>query len=236
MGKIRWIQVNAPEEGATYVYELVKEKLENDELRVIGLATGGTMEPVYEAWVQSPLDFSNTIAFNLDEYVGLDPSSPNSYAYFMNENLFQHKTFLKTYIPNGLADDETEECERYERLLNEHPLDLQLLGVGENGHIAFNEPGTSQDSLTHVASLTPSTLEVNGQYFENREKMPTTAYTMGIRSILNAKQLILLAFGGRKRAAIEKLAEGVIDPNWPITHLLAHPNVIVISDLVEPKR
>lgn len=231
MKNIKWVTVNNPAEGAQEVYNVIESELKSGRLHVLGLATGSTMIPVYELLTQSNLDFSSVTAFNLDEYVGLQADNPNSYAYFMNEHLFSKKPFKETFIPNGAAADLDEECSRYERELNAHPLDIQLLGVGENGHIAFNEPGTPSDSVTHVATLTDSTLGVNSQYFENDEKIPNTALTMGISSINQAKKLIMVAFGEKKRAAIEKLKEGKIDSQWPITKLLQHDDVVVITDL-----
>lgn len=231
MTKVNMIQVASQEEAAKFVKQRLGEKLQQGQLSNIGLATGSTMIPVYKELVASDLDFSNVTAFNLDEYKGLSASSPNSYAYFMNDHLFQHKPFLSTNIPNGLAEDPEAECARYEQLLNEHPLDLQLLGVGENGHIAFNEPNTPIDSITHVAELTDSTLGVNSQYFENDEEIPNVAYTMGIHSILQAKEIILIAFGEKKRAALEKLVAGEIDQDWTITYLLTHPNTTILTDL-----
>lgn len=231
MKKLQLVKVQSPEQGAEHVFQIVKDELEQGRLQVIGLATGSTMIPVYEKWVKSDLDFSNVLSFNLDEYVGIPSTNSNGYAYFMNHHLFSKKPFKQTYIPNGMATDLEAECVAYEKLLNEHPLDIQLLGVGENGHIAFNEPGTSVDSVTHVATLTDSTLGVNSQYFDNDEKIPETALTMGIQSIMSAKKLILLAFGEKKREAIEKLIEGKVDPQWPITYLLKHPDAIVITDL-----
>lgn len=231
MENVKWIKVGNPEEGAQAAYELIKEELENERLQVLGLATGSTMIPVYNKWTNSNLDFSNVVAFNLDEYVGIPATSPNSYAYFMNEHLFNKKPFKQTYIPNGMAENLEEECKQYEQKLNEHPLDIQLLGVGENGHIAFNEPGTSSDSVTHVATLTESTLGVNSQYFENDEKIPNIALTMGIASIMNARKLLMIAFGEKKRAALEKLREGKVTAEWPITEILRHEDVVVITDL-----
>ena len=231
MTKVNMIQVVSQEEAAKFVEQRLSEMLQNNQLQSLGLATGSTMIPVYKELVASDLDFSNVTAFNLDEYRGLPASSPNSYAYFMNHHLFQHKPFLSTNIPNGLAEDSDAECARYEQLLNEHPLDLQLLGVGENGHIAFNEPNTPIDSITHVAELTDSTLGVNSQYFENDEEIPNVAYTMGIHSILQAKEIILIAFGEKKRAALEKLVAGEIDQDWTITYLLTHPNTTILTDL-----
>ncbi|MCM3636802.1 glucosamine-6-phosphate deaminase [Sporosarcina luteola] len=231
MEKCKLIHVESPEKGAERFYQLLKEELEHNRLHVLGLATGSTMIPVYKKLTESELDFSEVTTFNLDEYVGLPASSPNSYAYFMNDHLFNKKTFKDTNIPNGMAEDLEEECKRYEQALQDAKLDIQLLGVGENGHIAFNEPGTPPDSVTHVATLTDSTLGVNSQYFENDEKIPNTALTMGITSIMSAKKLVLLAFGEKKRPAITKLLEGKTDPDWTITYLLEHDDVTIITDL-----
>ncbi|QUW21614.1 glucosamine-6-phosphate deaminase [Sporosarcina sp. Marseille-Q4063] len=228
---VKFSKVDNAEQGSVALFQIIKEELEKDRLHSIGLATGNTMIPVYEKWVNSDLDFSNVTTFNLDEYVGISADSPNSYAYFMHEHLFDKKQFKETFLLNGLAKDLEEECRRYEDLLEEHGLDLQLLGVGENGHIAFNEPGTSFDSVTHVAKLTDSTLSVNSQLFANDEKIPDTALSLGIGSILRAKKIVLLAFGERKRAALEKLLEGHVTAEWPITKLLHHDDVTIITDL-----
>ena len=228
---VKFIKVDNAEQGSEATFQLIKEELEKDRLHSIGLATGNTMIPVYEEWVNSNLDFSNVSTFNLDEYVGISADSPNSYAYFMHEHLFDKKTFKETFLLNGLAEDLEEECRRYEDLLEKHGLDLQLLGVGENGHIAFNEPGTSFDSVTHVAKLTDSTLSVNSQLFANDEKIPDTALSLGIGSILRAKKIVLLAFGEKKRVALEKVLEGHVTTEWPITKLLHHEDVTIITDL-----
>lgn len=231
MNTLKLEKVAGPEEGAEILFQLVKKELESNRLHVLGLATGSTMIPVYKKWVESNLDFKNVTTFNLDEYVGISADSPNSYAYFMDEYLFNKKPFKNTHKLNGMAKDLEEECRRFEQLLEENPLDLQILGVGENGHIAFNEPGTPFDSITHVAKLTDSTLDVNSRLFSNDEKIPDTALTMGIKSIINAKQIILLAFGEKKRAAITKLLEGKVETEWPITKLLQHDNFTVITNI-----
>lgn len=231
MNTVTLEKVSNPEEGAEVLFNMIKNDLANDNLNVLGLATGSTMVPVYKKWVASDLDFTKVTTFNLDEYVGIAADSPNSYAYFMRKYLFDHKDFKAIHKLNGLAEDLDDECATFEALLNENQLDIQLLGVGENGHIAFNEPGTSFDSLTHVAQLTASTLNVNSAYFANDEKIPDTALTMGIKSITNARKLILLAFGEKKRPAIEKLLAGEITPEWPITKLLHHNNLVVITDI-----
>ncbi|WP_144511250.1 glucosamine-6-phosphate deaminase [Bacillus sp. FJAT-22090] len=225
------IQVANQQEAAAVVQEKLDNELKANSLNVLGLATGSTMIPIYNNLIESSLDFSEVIAFNLDEYIGLEATNINSYAYFMHQQLFSSKQFKETHIPNGMANNLEEECERYENLLNEHPLDIQFLGVGENGHIAFNEPGTSFDSVTHVAQLTDSTLGVNSQYFNDNEKIPQTAFTMGIASIMKAKKIILLAFGEKKRPAIEALRGDDITEQWPITILKKHPHVTVITDI-----
>lgn len=231
MKNIQTITVDSKEQGAEEICNLVRKELEAGRLNVLGLATGSTMEPVYEKMVSSDLDFSGVTAFNLDEYIGIPADHENSYAYYMNKHLFSKKPFKKTYIENGMAEDLDAECVRYETLLKENPLDIQFLGIGENGHIAFNEPGTSPESVTHVVELTQSTIDVNSQYFTEDETMPTTALTMGISSIMQAKKLIVAAFGEKKRAALEKLYAGEISTEWPVTYLLDHPDVTVITDL-----
>ena len=172
MSKFNLVKVANPDEGAEIVLQLLKKELESNRLHVLGLATGSTMIPVYEKWVESDLDFKEVITFNLDEYVGIHADSPNSYAYFMKAHLFNEKEFQKVFNLNGMAEDLDKECVAYEELLAKYPLDIQLLGVGENGHIAFNEPCTPADSVTHVAKLTDSTLHVNSRYFGNDEKIP----------------------------------------------------------------
>lgn len=231
MKEVNFIHVKNPEEGSDKLFEVIKNALEKNELKNLGLATGGTMIPVYKQWSASDLDFSNVTTFNLDEYVGIGIDNPNGYAYFMYEHLFNKKKFKAINLLDGLAEDLEEECQRFEKALLENPLDIQILGVGENGHIAFNEPNTPLGSITHVAKLTPSTIEVNGRFFQEGETVPDTALTMGIQSILRAKKIVLLAFGEKKRAALEKLASGKVDSTWPITKLLEHDNVLVITDL-----
>jgi len=225
------ITVEEPKQAAQHVLELLKEQQDEGKLDVLGLATGSTMIPIYETLVNSKLSFEMVTAFNLDEYVGLEAGNSNSYSFFMYEHLFSKKKFKSTYIPNGVAEKLDEECASYERLLREFPLDVQLLGIGENGHIAFNEPGISFDSVTHVETLTDSTLGVNSAFFEDDKPIPTTALTMGILSILAAKKIILIALGERKRFALERLLEGTVTVDYPVTALLSHGDVTVITDI-----
>lgn len=225
------ITVENQEQGALQVLEIMEEQMDAGKLNVLGLATGSTMIPIYEKWVESDHSFENITSFNLDEYVGLDCKNKNSYSFFMDEHLFSKKRFKNTFIPNGVAEDLDQECVSYEVLLRENPLDIQFLGIGANGHIAFNEPGTSFESVTHVAALTDSTLGSNSRFFENEEQIPTTALTMGISSVLAAKKIILLVFGEHKRFALEKLMEGKVSTDYPVTALINHSNVTVITDL-----
>jgi len=225
------IVVKTKEEAAKKAVELIGTELKSGRLQSLGLATGGTMVPIYNELTETDLDFRDVTAFNLDEYVGLDAEHPNSFAYFMNEHLFNKKKFKDTYIPNGKAQDLETECQHYEQLLAEHPLDLQLLGVGENGHIAFNEPGTAPTTKTHRITLTESTIEANSPYFESKEAMPTEALTMGISSILNARKIVLLAFGEKKRDAMEQFLKGNVTDECPVTFLKNHPDVTIITDL-----
>ena len=200
--------------------------------KTFGLATGGTMEPLYAKLCDTTIDFSEAVSFNLDEYVGLGATHDQSYNYYMHHHLFKQKPFKQSHLPQGLAHDTQQEAARYEALLNEHILDFQLLGIGVNGHIGFNEPGTSFDSVTHVVNLTPSTREINARYFASLEDVPHKAFTMGVQSILRANCILLIAIGESKRNALEALINNEYIEDVPATSLTKHPNVIVLTDLV----
>lgn len=230
MQNILGVNVNSEEEAASIVLDIVRQELE-EGLEVIGLATGSTMIPIYSAWANSDLDFSKVSSFNLDEYVGLGKDHPNSFAWFMNHHLFNHKLFKETHIPDGTAENLMAECNKYEVMLREAEIDLQLLGVGENGHIAFNEPGTPFSSTTHVTKLSDTTIGVNSQYFGNEIEFPRTAMTMGINSILSAKKIILISMGEKKQLVLEQFMKGEQTTDIPVTALLHHPDVTVITDL-----
>lgn len=210
----------------------------------LGLATGGTMIEVYEFLVsllqKNQLDVSEIETFNLDEYVGLSATHEQSYHRYMNDILFNrypHFTKSLIHIPDGAADDLMAETKRYEDLINQKgPLDIQILGIGENGHIGFNEPGTDMNSTTQVVDLTASTINANSRYFDNESEVPKQAVSMGLASILKAKRIILLAFGEKKRAAIEQLAKHEVNKQVPATILLAHPDVeIYVDDAAAPR-
>lgn len=204
----------------------------------LGLATGGTMIEVYKYLVEllekNKLDVSHVETFNLDEYVGLKANHPQSYHYYMNEVLFnQYPHFNKEniHIPNGYSSQLEDETERYNQLLNDKgPIDIQILGIGENGHIGFNEPGTDLHSETHIVDLTESTIRANSRYFESESDVPQQAVSMGLASILKAKRIILLAFGEKKKEAVHQLMHNQVTKDIPSTILHAHPNVEVYVD------
>ncbi|WP_061866504.1 glucosamine-6-phosphate deaminase, partial [Streptococcus oralis] len=167
-------------EGGKVAFEILKEKLANGA-QTLGLATGSSPLEFYKEIVESDLDFSNLTSVNLDEYVGLDGDNPQSYRYFMQENLFNQKPFKESFLPRGVKDNAEAEVERYNQILADHPVDLQILGIGRNGHIGFNEPGTPFDSQTHLVELDQSTIEANARFFDKIEDVPTQAISMGIK-------------------------------------------------------
>ncbi|MBR7926673.1 glucosamine-6-phosphate deaminase [Aerococcaceae bacterium zg-ZUI334] len=198
--------------------------------KTLGLATGGTPEQLYTLMRESDIDFSEMTSINLDEYYGLAPTHPKSYHVYMNQNLFDAKPFKQTFIPNGENKNVEEETSRYEEILTTYPIDLQILGIGSNGHIGFNEPGTAFDSKTSLVQLTDSTIQANKRYFQSEEEVPKQAYSMGIGSILRAKEIILLAFGEQKAKAIQALMSEKITTDNPASALHQHPNVTIIVD------
>jgi glucosamine-6-phosphate deaminase len=205
---------------------------------VLGLATGstpiGTYKELIRAHIEDGLDFSNVKSFNLDEYVGLDGNHPNSYRYFMDEILFNHINIKKsnTYIPDGKATDLDTYCKDYDRLIEENGgIDIQILGIGSNGHIAFNEPAEELSVGTSVVNLKLSTINDNARFFNSIHEVPKTAITMGIGSILKAKKIILLASGKNKASIIAKLLnKDVITTQIPASLLKLHPDVTIIVD------
>ncbi|WP_439442924.1 glucosamine-6-phosphate deaminase [Listeria aquatica] len=224
------IKVEDKLSGSKEGLKIIESAIKAQKVSTLGLATGSTPETLYAEFIKSDIDTSEITTVNLDEYVGLAADDPNSYHYYMNDLLFSKKKFKESYLPDGLAKDAEAECNRYEAILNEHPVDIQILGIGTNGHIGFNEPGTSFDSLTHKVLLTESTREANKIYFEKEEDVPTYAYSMGIKSILNAKKIILLAFGKSKAEAIKATVNGPITEDCPASALQNHPDVTIIVD------
>ncbi|WP_202081672.1 glucosamine-6-phosphate deaminase [Caldalkalibacillus salinus] len=204
----------------------------------LGLATGSTPLGLYKELIQlhhaNRLPLADLKTFNLDEYVGLSPQSPYSYRYYMNTHVFEPLgiPLEQTYIPRGDVGHLQQECDRYDRLIQQHGgIDVQILGVGVNGHIGFNEPGTSFNQHTHVVQLAPSTIEANAKHFPSKDEVPTQAITMGIASIMQAKHIYLLASGEKKAKAIQELlSSDVVTEQWPVTVLREHPQVTVMID------
>ncbi len=204
---------------------------------VLGLATGGTPVDCYRELVRmhrdEGLDFSHVKTFNLDEYVSLPSSHPQSFRQFMQRHLFNHINIApeSTYVPNGIASDLSCEASDYEqRIRRLGGIDLQLLGIGKNGHIAFNEPGSEGNSRTRTVSLTAETVEANSRFFDSPADVPRTALTMGIGTILEAKRIVLLATGDGKREAVRQAIYGKITEDCPASFLQEHPHVMFLVD------
>lgn len=223
------IRVKDAAQGGKKAFELIQEGL-NAGAKVFGLATGSTPETLYKEMVASDLDFTECTSVNLDEYVGLSGDNDQSYRYFMNKHLFDQKPFKATYVPNGKAEDLEAECAKYEEIIANNPIDIQILGIGENAHIGFNEPGTPFDAPTQVVQLTESTINANKRNFEKVEDVPTTAISMGIGSIMKGKKIILMAFGEEKAEAIANTINGPLTTDVPSSILKNHDDVTIIID------
>ncbi|WP_417637167.1 glucosamine-6-phosphate deaminase [Enterococcus faecalis] len=223
------IRVANAEEGGKKAFELIKEGM-NNGAKVLGLATGSTPETLYKEMTASDVDFTEMTSVNLDEYVGLGGEDEQSYRYFMNKHLFDKKPFKETFVPNGKAEDLDVASAEYEKIIDAHPVDIQILGIGQNGHIGFNEPGTPLDSLTHVVELTESTINANKRYFDKVEDVPTRAVSMGIGSIMKGKKMILMAYGEAKAEAIKGMIDGPVTTDMPASALQNHQDVVVIID------
>ncbi|WP_096273181.1 glucosamine-6-phosphate deaminase [Paucisalibacillus globulus] len=221
------------EEAASILVERIN-RLDNP---VLGLATGSTPEGLYkrliEEYKQGNVSFKNVKSFNLDEYVGLEKNDPNSYYYFMKEKLFDHVdiSLENVRVPNGVASDLQQECKDHEAAIQASGgIDVQLLGIGANGHIGFNEPGTPFSSKTQVVDLDESTIEANSRFFDSIEDVPTQAVSMGIETIMNSKEILLLISGAGKAEALDRLINGDVTEDLPASVLKNHPNVTVIAD------
>lgn len=204
---------------------------------VLGLATGSTPIGAYRQLIEwynkGDIDFSQTFSINLDEYKGLSEEHDQSYRYFMNHNLFDHINIKKenTNVPNGLAEDAAAECQRYNNIIKAlGGIDLQLLGIGGNGHIGFNEPGSAFEKETHMVTLTEQTRQSNARFFSSINEVPTHAFTMGIKSIMAAKKILLLATGEEKAKALYNSFFGPVTPGVPASILQLHNDCIVIAD------
>ncbi|CAM3151837.1 glucosamine-6-phosphate deaminase [Leuconostoc rapi] len=223
------IKVKNPIEGAQKAFDIYQAALSNGT-KVLGLATGSTPIALYDKLTESTLDFSNVTSINLDEYLGLAGDDEQSYRYFMNQHLFNQRPFKKSYVPNGISDDHQAAAAQYDKIISENPIDLQLLGIGRNGHIGFNEPGTSFESTTHIVDLTQSTIDANARFFDNPSDVPTQAISMGIASVMSAKEILLMAYGVDKADVIAATVNGPVTEKVPASVLQKHDNVTIIID------
>ena len=213
------------------------EVIKNNPIAILGLATGGSPIGMYKELIRmnkdGEIDFSTVTTVNLDEYVGLSGEHPQSYRYFMNDNLFNHINIDKknTYVPNGLAKDVEEECKNYDsKIAQLGGTDVQLLGIGNNGHIAFNEPDEALVSGTHLTNLTEDTIKANARFFDSIDEVPKTALTMGLGGIMKSKKIIVIASGESKAEAVKAMVNGKISTNMPASMLQMHRDVVVIVD------
>jgi len=223
-------------EGSLKAAEIIESIVLEKPNAILGLATGSTPIETYQELINNHKElgtsYKDVRTFNLDEYVGLEPTHPQSYRYFMNETLFNNLDIdlANTHVPSGIGDAEAN-AERYDELLAElGSADVQVLGIGTNGHIAFNEPGTDFSDTTHVVDLTPATITANARFFSSDKQVPKTAITMGIASILQAKKIVLLAFGAGKAKAVAAMIHGEVTEEVPASALQTHPDVVVILD------
>ena len=236
MTNFKEIKAKTYEDMSREAAQIIFDPLKENETFSLGLATGSTPEGMYEILAtlinDEKLDLSHLTTFNLDEYVGLDEDDDQSYHYFMDEHLFSKLDIPKENINilNGVASDLDKEVKEYESLIDETGIDIQVLGIGRNGHIAFNEPGTSFESLTGKVQLTDETIEDNSRFFEKKEDVPTEALSMGLKTIMKAKQIILLISGDNKQRARELFVSGKVSEDVPASILHNHDNVILITD------
>lgn len=204
---------------------------------VLGLATGsspvGTYQQLIEWYKKGDVDFSNVTSINLDEYRGLSGENKQSYRCFMNTNFLDHINIKKerTFVPDGMEPDSEKACSDYNRIIrNAGEIDLQLLGIGANGHIGFNEPGEAFETETHCVKLTEKTIQDNARFFASMEEVPREAYTMGIKSIMQAKKILLIATGKGKAEALHQSFFGPVTPNMPASILQLHNDVTIVAD------
>mgnify|MGYP000394196540 CR=1 FL=1 len=229
--------VNSYEElskvAASEFSKVIKEKPN----AILGLATGGSPIGMYKELIKmyenKELDFSKITTVNLDEYIGLNPEHSQSYRYFMNKHLFDRINIdkNKTYVPDGLEQDSYKACQQYNNIIEKSGgIDMQLLGLGHNGHIGFNEPGEAFEKETHCVNLTKSTIEANKRFFEREEDVPKQAYTMGIKSIMQAKKILIVVSGKGKADIVKKAFFGPVTPEVPASVLQLHNDVTLVGD------
>lgn len=229
---MKFTAFDTPKAAEIYAADLIAAQVRLQPESVIGWATGGTMLGLYDALRQMDVSFKQTRGFNLDEYVGLGPDHPQSYHHYMRQHFYDHIDIEddRAHVPSGLGDP-MDAAKQYEQLLAQYgPIDLQLLGIGQNGHIGFNEPGAAFDGGTQVTELSDTTIAANSRFFDDKSQVPKDAVTMGIGAILKARKIVLLACGSAKADAVKAMIEGPIDPCCPASALRLHANVDVILD------
>lgn len=222
-------------EAGIYAASLAEQVILRNTSTVLGLATGSTSIPFYDALVRfcnEGLNCNGVTTFNLDEYVGLPSNHPQSYRHFMDVHLFSKVKIsdMNIYFPDGTAADLKAECNRYDNVLKDYELDFQLLGIGTNGHIGFNEPSHLLLSNTHVVSLSKDTIQSNARFFQSELDVPRQAITMGVQAILQAKQIVLMAFGYDKAKVVAQAVQGQIRTDLPATMLQLHRDVTFVLD------
>ena len=232
---MKFITVDSYEKLSRMAANIIAAQVISKPDCILGLATGsspiGTYKKLIEAYNNGDLDFSQVTSYNLDEYVGLDGNHDQSYRYFMNTNLFDHINICKenTFVPSGTASDPEAECKRYEEMVRAAGgTDIQLLGIGVDGHIGFNEPDDCFTVDTHIVDLHESTIKANARFFGDESLVPTKAITMGMYSIMNAKKVLLIANGENKKEILQKAFFGPVTPQVPASLLQIHPDVTVI--------
>ena len=225
------------QDAAVAAADIIADVMKSQKKTVLGLATGSTPVPMYQELARrcdaKELDFSNVYTYNLDEYIGLDGTHDQSYRYFMDKNLFDHINIDKdhTHVPCGTGADHSADAKHYDEMIEaEGGIDVQVLGIGNNGHIGFNEPSGVFYKGTHVVDLTDSTIDANKRFFEHREDVPKQAITLGMGGIMSARKVIMLAFGKGKADAVRAMVNGEIDPKCPASILQLHRNVTVLLD------
>ena len=230
------IIVDTPERIAEQAADIYAEILAAKPNAVLGFATGSTPLDLYAELIRryeaGLLSFKDVTTFNLDEYVGLEPTHDQSYRYFMETNLFNHIDLdpARIHIPSGLDTDAATLAAYDEAIAAAGGVDMQLLGIGQNGHIGFNEPGTPLESLTHVVELTQNTREANARFFASLDEVPTHAATMGIRTVMNARKLLLIALGENKADAMLATIKGPVTSDCPASVLQLHPDAVIFMD------
>lgn len=216
--------------------EIIAKKIEQNPKCILGLATGsspiGTYQRLVEMYKKGKISFKNIKTYNLDEYCGIDRTHPQSYYYFMHDNLFNHVDIMEenVHVPYAAGDNLDADAKAYTDELNKVSIDLQLLGIGGNGHIGFNEPGTPFDQETFIVTLTDKTRQDNKRFFNSIDEVPTHAMTMGIKNIMNSKEILMLISGEAKADTVVRLLNGPVDPSFPASILHEHPNTTVIID------